>query len=185
MFTLFSGDIEVNACSLQVSHLCSWRYREKQLQGESILNATFYFWLLLMNKQLSSLDERILHVVCLNISSIRIICLVWEFSCCSVAQSCPNFRPHGPKHARLPCPSSSLGACSNSCPLSRWGHPAISSCCPLLLLPSILPSIRLFSNELAIHIHIHSFFKIFLMRTMFKVCIEHVTILLPFPVVWS
>ena len=34
---------------------------------------------------------------------------------------------HGLKHARLPCPSSTPGACSNSCPSSRWCHPAISS----------------------------------------------------------
>ena len=30
--------------------------------------------------------------------------------------------PHGLQHARLPCPSPSLGACSNSCPLSQWCH---------------------------------------------------------------
>ena len=30
--------------------------------------------------------------------------------------------PHGLQHARLPCPSPSLGACSNSCPFSRWWH---------------------------------------------------------------
>ena len=35
--------------------------------------------------------------------------------------------PHGPQHARLPCPSPSPGACSNSHPLSRWCHPNISS----------------------------------------------------------
>ena len=34
---------------------------------------------------------------------------------------------HGRKHARLPCPSPTPGACSNSCPLSRWCHPTISS----------------------------------------------------------
>ena len=34
--------------------------------------------------------------------------------------------PHGLQHARLPC-SSSPGSCSNSCPLSRWCHPMISS----------------------------------------------------------
>ena len=37
--------------------------------------------------------------------------------------------------------------CSNSCPLSQWCHPTISSCRPLLLPPSIFPSIRVFSNE--------------------------------------
>ena len=35
--------------------------------------------------------------------------------------------PHGLQHARLPCPSPSPRACSNSCPLSQWGHPTISS----------------------------------------------------------
>ena len=35
--------------------------------------------------------------------------------------------PHGLQQARLPCPSPSLGACSNSCPLSWWCHPTISS----------------------------------------------------------
>ena len=35
--------------------------------------------------------------------------------------------PHGLQHARLPCPSPSPGACSNSCPLSRWCHPTILS----------------------------------------------------------
>ena len=35
--------------------------------------------------------------------------------------------PHGPQHTRLPCPSPTLGACSNSCPLSWWCHPTISS----------------------------------------------------------
>ena len=36
-------------------------------------------------------------------------------------------RPHGLQHARPPCPSPTPGACSNSCPLSRWYHPTISS----------------------------------------------------------
>ena len=40
--------------------------------------------------------------------------------------------------------------CSNSCPLSQWCHPAISSCHPLLLLPSIFPIIKAFSNDLAL-----------------------------------
>ena len=60
------------------------------------------------------------------------------------------FATHGLQHTRLPCPSPSPGACSNSCPLSRWCHSAISSSHPLFLLPSIFPSIRVFSSELAI-----------------------------------
>ena len=39
-----------------------------------------------------------------------------------------SLRPHGLQHTRLPCPSLSPGVCSNSCPLSRWCHPTISSC---------------------------------------------------------
>ena len=34
---------------------------------------------------------------------------------------------HGLQHARLPCPSPKLGAWWNSCPLTRWCHPTISS----------------------------------------------------------
>ena len=38
-----------------------------------------------------------------------------------------SLRPHGLQHARLPCPSPTPRACSNSCPSSRWCHPTISS----------------------------------------------------------
>ena len=38
-----------------------------------------------------------------------------------------SLRPHGRQHAKLPCPSSTPGACSNSCPSSRWCHSTISS----------------------------------------------------------
>ena len=38
-----------------------------------------------------------------------------------------SLRTHGLSHTRLPCPSPSPGACSNSCPLSWWCLPTISS----------------------------------------------------------
>ena len=38
-----------------------------------------------------------------------------------------SLRPHGLQHARLPCPSPTSRAYSNSCPLSFWCHPTISS----------------------------------------------------------
>ena len=63
---------------------------------------------------------------------------------CSFAQSCPTLRLHELQKARLPCISLFSGARSNSCPLSRWCHPTIILCRPLLLLPSIFPSIRSF-----------------------------------------
>ena len=37
-----------------------------------------------------------------------------------------SLRPHGLEHSRLPCPSPSSRACSNSCPLNQWFHPTIS-----------------------------------------------------------
>ena len=72
-----------------------------------------------------------------------------QFSCSVVSYS---LQPHELQHARLPCPSPTPRACSSSCPLSRWCHPTISLCCPLLLLPLIFPSIRVFSNESVLHI---------------------------------
>ena len=76
-----------------------------------------------------------------------------KFELGSVAQSCPTLcDPHGLQHNRHPCPSPTPGVYSNSCPLSRWCHPTISSSVTLLLLPSIFHSIRVFSNESALHI---------------------------------
>ena len=61
--------------------------------------------------------------------------------------------PHGLQHTRLPCPSLLPRVCSNSCPLGQCCYLTISfSATPLLLLPSIFPNIRGFSNELALHI---------------------------------
>ena len=57
-----------------------------------------------------------------------------------------SLQPYGLQDARLPCPSPVSGACSNSCLSSWWCHPTIL-CCHLLLLPSIFPSIKVFSNE--------------------------------------
>ena len=51
--------------------------------------------------------------------------LCFQFS--SVAQSCLTLQSHRLQHARLPYPSPIPEACSNSCPLSQWCHPTISS----------------------------------------------------------
>ena len=60
-----------------------------------------------------------------------------------------SLQPHGLHHARLPCLSPTPKAYSNSCPSSQCCHPTIL-CPPLLLLPSIFPSLRVFSNESAL-----------------------------------
>ena len=49
-------------------------------------------------------------------------------------------QPHGLKLTRLPCPSPTPKVCSNSCPLSQWCHPTISS--PIFFFSSCLQSFQ-------------------------------------------
>ena len=69
---------------------------------------------------------------------------IYQFSRSVVSDS---LRPHESQLTRPPCPSPTPWVHSDSCPSSQWCHPAISSSRPLLLLPPIPPSIRVFSNE--------------------------------------
>ena len=54
------------------------------------------------------------------------------------SQLCPTLGPHGLQHTRPPCPSPTPGAYPNSCPLSWWCHPTISS--SVVPFSSCLPS---------------------------------------------
>ena len=89
---------------------------------------------------------------CLPLKFICIITIVvsserwFQFS--SVAQSCLTLYDSGPQHARHPCPSPTLRACSEFVMPSNQ----LILCCPLLLLPSIFTSIRVFSKESVLHI---------------------------------
>ena len=56
----------------------------------------------------------------------------------SVVQSYPTLQPHELQHARLPGPSPTPGACSNSCPSSWWCHPTTWS--PVVPFSSCLQS---------------------------------------------
>ena len=67
----------------------------------------------------------------------------------SVAQSCPTLRPGGLQHARPPCPLPAPRVYSDSGPSMPSNHLIL---CRPLLLPSIFPSIRVFSNESVLHI---------------------------------
>ena len=52
-----------------------------------------------------------------------------------------SLKPHESQHARPPCPSPSPGVHSDSCPSSRWCHPAISSSVvPFSSCPQSLPA---------------------------------------------
>ena len=58
--------------------------------------------------------------------------------------------PHGLQHARLPCPSPSLGVCSSSYPLNRWCHPTSSSSVTLFSCFQSFPATGCSPNESAI-----------------------------------
>ena len=76
-------------------------------------------------------------------SAARIVVI---FSCVQL------FVTHGLQHARFPCPPLSPRVCSNSCPLSRWCHPTISSSVtPFSSCPQSFPA-SVFSNESALPI---------------------------------
>ena len=79
--------------------------------------------------------------------------VVSQFS--SVAQSSPTlWDPHELQHARLPCPSPTPRTYSNSCPLSQWCHPTISSfaapfsfCFPSFPASGSFPMSQLFPSD--------------------------------------
>ena len=73
-----------------------------------------------------------------------------QFSCSVVSDS---LQPHESQKARPSCPSPTPRVYPNSRPSSRWWPSSqLILCHPLLLLPSILPSIRVFSNESTLRI---------------------------------
>ena len=55
---------------------------------------------------------------------LHLLCSLLLFSRSVVSN---HLQPHGLQHSRLPCPPLSPGFCPNSCPLSQWCHPTISS----------------------------------------------------------
>ena len=93
--------------------------------------------------------EPVLWNLAIKIEKYLISSSLWK-GCCSVTKSCPTLHHHELQHTRLPCPLLSPRVCSDSCPLNQWCHPTILSCHPLLLLPSIFPSISVFSSESAL-----------------------------------
>ena len=65
-----------------------------------------------------------------------------QFSC---SVMCDCFRPHESQHTRPPCPSPTPGVYRNTCPLSQWCHPAISSSVvPFSSCPQSFPASRYF-----------------------------------------
>ena len=76
-----------------------------------------------------------------------ILLLLLLFSCSVLSDS---FWPHGPQHTRLPCPYISQILLKLTSTESVMPSNHLILCRPFLLLPSIFPSIRVFSKESAI-----------------------------------
>ena len=82
-----------------------------------------------------------------------------QFGCCGVRVECSSVPfshsvvsdslwPHGLQHTRLPCPSPTPGAFSDSCPLSWWCYPTISSSAvPFSSCLQSFPASGFFSSE--------------------------------------
>ena len=70
---------------------------------------------------------------------------------CSVVSN--SLQSHRLQHARLPCPSPTPGACSDSYPLSQWCHPIISSSViPFCSHLQLFPASGSFPSESVLHI---------------------------------
>ena len=70
----------------------------------------------------------------------------------SVSVMSDSLQPHELQHSRPPCPSPTPGVHRLTSIKSVMPSNPLIFCCPLLLLPSIFPSIRVFSNESTLHI---------------------------------
>ena len=68
-----------------------------------------------------------LHTLYLIWNKAKHECTFHVLSSVQLLSHVDRLQPHGLQHARPPSPSTTPGAYSNSCPLSQWCHPAISS----------------------------------------------------------
>ena len=80
-----------------------------------------------------------------------------------------SLQPHESQHARPPCPSPTPGVHSDSTSIeSVMPSSHLILCRPLLLLPPIPPSIRVFSNESTLHMMVSFYFIYFLLISYFQ-----------------
>ena len=130
-FWSFSPTETCNMLILPGYHV--WQYYTHSIisQGSTLINLWYPEFLWRLNYTLS----RLLTVSLQPLPDVRLRYLVssffrgWnsycaQFSCSVVSDS---LWPHGLQHTKISCPSPTPGVCSNSCLLSRWWHPTISS----------------------------------------------------------
>ena len=119
----------------------------------SFLNWIFFFWLLSFRNSLPILEQIPYQICDLQKLSPNLWVIISMFNneCFILVQFSYSVMfnslwPHELQHARLPCPSPTPGAYSNSCPLNQWCHRTIWS--------SVVP----FSSHLQSFLH-HGLFK--------------------------
>ena len=109
---------EVKTCSRKFFLFqMSKRNWGKKKQGKKLISLLMKVWvgptiILGNNLALPSLAE-------------DVFCLAAVVQLLSRSVMSDSLQPHGLQLARLPCPSPSLRACSNSCSLSQWCHPTV------------------------------------------------------------
>ena len=130
---------------------CKWTLQWKMAGvRESARICSFVLVPIVHNTEVQLFSEHRLHVLA-QISGWHLWFLAAQHSV-QFSRSVMSFSllSYGLQHTRFPCPSSTPEACSNSCPSSQWCY--VILCHPLLFLPSVFPSIRVFSSESALHI---------------------------------
>ena len=97
------------------THACTHIYAEQEIRGSFV----FYTFLVFLNFNITFIFKTFLFKNFKNFSlgkNKQVSQVVDQFSCSVMSNS---LQPHGLQHTRLPCPSPSPRACSNSCP-SSW-----------------------------------------------------------------
>ena len=95
-----------------------------------------------------------------------------------------SLQPYGLQHIRLPCPTLFPGVCSNSCPLSQWCHPTISS--SVTPFSSGVTTGGLSLKELVYFMQIIKFTGLQLIAEFPCVCmLSHFSCVWPFATLWT
>ena len=128
------------ACVQDFTSFCLWKNTDMHNWMSLIQNTLSFFsrskWLFIFHFQLFFFRGSYINHKCKKMIAFK--SLVSQFSCSVVSDS---LQSHESQHTRPPCPSPTPRVHSNSRPLSRWCHPAISSSViPFSSCPQSLPA---------------------------------------------